>query len=176
MKTFKQYLKESAEQDKNFRDVFGNISGDDERNILKRFKIIIQNAFNYLNLEKISPIHILDVSTYLMHKNYLAAIKYLYNMGYEPAHHRTDYSIERDYQMYVNYLKHIKDHNAISGNVGLTFGQKVPNAYIPKPRITSTEEYEIEQTFKWLERRSKKEDKEKIRSYWDSQFYLHAHK
>jgi folylpolyglutamate synthase/dihydropteroate synthase len=169
MKTFKQYLKENIEQEENFRDVFGNLSSDDWRNILKSLKNIIQNAFNYLDLEKMSEVHILDVSTYLMHKNYLSAIKYLYDMGYEPDSRRKDNSNDNDYQMYVNYLKHIKDHNVISGSVGLVFGQKVPNAYIPRPRISPTEEIEIKRTFKWLKERNEK-DKEKIRSYWNSQF------
>jgi folylpolyglutamate synthase/dihydropteroate synthase len=105
MKTFKQYLKENIEQEENFRDVFGNLSSDDWRNILKSLKNIIQNAFNYLDLEKMSEVHILDVSTYLMHKNYLSAIKYLYDMGYEPDSRRKDNSNDNDYQKYLSHIQ-----------------------------------------------------------------------
>ena len=139
MKTFKEYLKENVG-----REDFKNFLNHQLLTLsdwMRTFHEIIKSAFFYLDLEKMDDSSIADVSTYLLHREYLQAIKYLYNLGYEPKK-VVDWH-EDDLNMYKKYLTYIKGHNIANPGVGYEFGEKVPGAYIPKPKLTDTAIYQL---------------------------------
>lgn len=143
MKTFKQYLKE-------------NVGREDFREFLNRqlltfpewmetFHEIIKETFPYLDLRNMDDEVIAGVSTYLLHEKYLEAVKYLYNLGYEPK--QIGGWHENDLKMYKKYLTYIKGHNVANPGVGYEFGEKVPGAYIPKPKLSDIGKHQLQKGY-----------------------------